>query len=159
MQKLTNRNRYSSRNHSDTTRTQGLTKNGHHTSAALRALLRISYGKMQKKIQKATKMKNCKKNKKQNANNKKLKNKRIINRRRNTIKTKNADVGALRVRGVRCVRVWNAVCGCVVCCVWLRWCWCVHVRVDEDGRVCRFLFLFTFFLHFWIFVFLFFFWF
>ena len=44
MQKLTNQNRYSSRNHSDTTRTQGLTKNGHHTSAALRALLRISYG-------------------------------------------------------------------------------------------------------------------
>ena len=59
------------------------------------------------------------------------------------------------VCGVRCVGVWRAACGCVVRCVWVCWCRCVHVRVGEGGCVCGFLFLFTvcFFLHFWIFVF------
>ena len=64
------------------------------------------------------------------------------------------NVGALCVRGVRCARVWNAVCGCVVCCVWVRWCWCVHVRVGEGGRV--WILVNFFFLHFWIFFFCFF---
>ena len=85
---------------------------------------------MKKKIQKSKK--------KKTQTTKKLRNKRIINRRR---KTKNADVGALCVRGVRCVRVWNAVCG--VLCVGA----CGRGRACVDSCYC----LLFFFLHFWIF--------
>ena len=73
------------------------------------------------------------------------------------------DVGVLCVCGVRCVGVWGAARGCVVRCVWVYWCGCVHVRVGEGGcvRVCsffvyysfvlKFLVVCVFFFHFWTF--------
>ena len=52
----------------------------------------------------------------------------------------------LCVCGVRCVGVWGAARGCVVRCVWVCWCGCVHVRVGEGGcvRVCSFFVYYSF---------------